>query len=50
MVLTFTKTTDYKTIEWVKSQIADGLSLIVNVQFHSSSDSFCFYLAAPFHV
>jgi hypothetical protein len=53
VVLTFTKTTDYKIIEWVKSQIVDdsnGLGLSVNVQYHSSTDSYCFYLTAPFYV
>lgn len=53
MVLTFTKTTDYKTIEWVKSQIVDesnGLGLLVNVLYHSSTDSYVFYLTASFHV
>ncbi|KAE9536690.1 hypothetical protein AGLY_007092 [Aphis glycines] len=53
VVLTFTKTTDYKTIEWVKSLIVDesnGFSLSVNVQYHSSTDSYCFYLTASFHV
>lgn len=53
VVLTFTKTTDNKTIEWVKSQLvneSDGLSLLVSVQYHSSTDSYCFYLTAPFHV
>jgi len=53
VVLTFTKTTDYKTIEWVKSLIVDesnGFNLSVNVQYHSSTESYCFYLTASFYV
>lgn len=53
MVLTFTKNSDYRTIEWVKSQIineSDSLSLLVNVQYHSSTDSYCFYITALFQV